>query len=75
MQKKMEELWQDPDYADRWIAAAKERMLGNSVVAFLQSREIQDRVDGPVKQELELSGNITLASTIAERRKRVGDDQ
>lgn len=71
MQRKLEEKANDPKFVDEWIDAAIKRSKAPGVAGYLQTREIMDRVDGPVKQEMELSGNVSvsLADAINKRRR------
>ena len=74
MQREMERMANNPAYVKEWVEATKVRAKQAGVAGFLQSREILDRVDGPVKQEISAEITMTLASTIAERRKRAASD-
>lgn len=70
MQQARERIANDPKFVAEWEKATKKRMLTGSMVGFFEGRENQDRVDGPVKQELELSGTVGLAEGISKARKR-----
>lgn len=70
MQEELAELANDPKFVKKFITATAKRALAKGVAGFLTTREILDRVDGPVKQELQLSGTLSLEA-ILEARKRM----
>jgi hypothetical protein len=71
LQKQLEECANDEDFVARWIAAAKDRSMAPGVAGFLMSREILDRVDGPVKQEMDVNVTLGLAETLSKARQRL----
>jgi hypothetical protein len=71
LQKAMEEKANDPDFVAEWIEAAISRTKAPGVAGFLMSRELLDRVDGPVKQEMDLNVTLGLAETLSKARQRL----
>ena len=47
------------------------KRTGSGVAGFLMSREILDRVDGPVKQEIDMQVTLGLAETLSKARQRL----
>ena len=70
MHEELTELANDPKFVKRFIAATAKRALAKGVAGFLTTREILDRVDGPVRQELNISGNLSLEAVL-EAHKRI----
>ena len=71
MQRELEKIANDPIFAEAWVEAAKQRSLATGVAGFLMSREMLDRVDGPVKQEMDISVTLGLAETLSKARQRL----
>ena len=71
MQQMLEERANDPAYVEKWIEAQLSRSMASGVAGFLTSREILDRVDGPVKQEMDLNVTLGLAETLSKARQRI----
>src|SRR5580704_16382422 len=71
MQQRLEEKANDPEFVERWVEGAIERSISKGVAGFLMSREILDRVDGPVKQEVDLNVTLGLAETLTKARQRI----
>jgi hypothetical protein len=70
-QQGLEKLLNDAELVPDLLEAARKRMLTNTMVGALELRYSQERVDGPIKQELAISGelSISLAEAIAKRRQ------
>ena len=71
MQQRLEEIANDPEFVEKWIAGAIQRSTASGVAGFLMSREMLDRVDGPVKQEMDVNVNLGLAETLSKARQRL----
>lgn len=71
MQSRLEEVANSPEFVEKWIAAAVDRSCNAQVAGFLMSREILDRVDGPVKQEIDMQVTLGLAETLSKARQRI----
>src|SRR5277367_4631199 len=55
-----ENIWEDPKFREEFKRATMARMLSNGVAGFLMSREVVDRIEGPVKQEMSLEVTVSL---------------
>lgn len=66
-----EQLWDNQEFRERFRAATMERMLSKGVAGFLMSREVADRVEGPVKQEIDMQVTLGLAETLSKARQRI----
>ena len=71
MQRQLEERANDPEFVEKWIEAQLSRAMASGVAGFLTSREILDRVDGPVKQEIDMQVTLGLAETLSKARQRI----
>ena len=65
----MEAKANDPNFVAEWIEAAVDRSKAPGVAGFLMSRELLDRVDGPVKQEIDMQVTLGLAETLSKARQ------
>ena len=70
-QQRLREKLNDPDYVEQWVEAQCQRALASGVAGFLTSREMLDRVDGPVKQEIDMQVTLGLAETLSKARQRI----
>ena len=71
LQRELEKVANDPIFAEAWVEAAKQRAMATGVAGFLMSREMLDRVDGPVKQEIDMQVTLGLAETLSKARQRI----
>lgn len=70
MQQAREELANDEAFIAEWKEAERKRMLDGRMVGFFATRENQDRVDGPVSQEIDMNVNVSFADAVARVRAR-----
>ena len=68
----MEEEFEDAEFAKNTIDAIKSTMRSTGMAGVLERKHWSDRIDGPVKQEIEFSGRISL-ETILEARGRMNE--
>jgi hypothetical protein len=75
LQEKLRELANDKEFVAKAIEAAKQRMLSERMSGVLEMREFLDRVDGKVKDEIEITDGSTpegLAERIRELESELG---
>lgn len=76
LQRRLEEELNNPETVENIVKAAVASMQSSKGMAgVIERRNIQERVDGPIKQELAISGelSISLAEAIAKRRQQEGE--
>ena len=72
LQRRLEEELNNPETVENIVQAAISSMQSpKGMAGVIERRNIQERVDGPIKQELAISGelSISLAEAIAKRRQ------
>jgi hypothetical protein len=72
LQKRLEEELDKPETVEPIVQAILASMQSpKGMAGVIERRNIQERVDGPIKQELAISGelSISLAEAIAKRRQ------
>lgn len=74
MQRRMEERYNDPEFVDKAIISIERTICSQGMAGVLERKHWSERIDGPVKQEFEVTGSISvLSQVIANRRKRVDE--
>ncbi len=60
MQKAVEAKFNDPEFVEKAIAAVEKTMLSGGMAGVLERKHWAERIDGPVKQEVEVTGAISM---------------
>lgn len=73
LQRKIEKGFNDPQFVDAAVESIKRRMLSNGMAGVLETKHWSERVDGPVKQEMDVNVNLSMADMLSAARKRIAD--
>ena len=65
------EILAEADFRPALKSAVKDRLLAKGVAGFLMSREVADRTEGPIKQQIDMQVTLGLAETLSKARQRI----
>jgi hypothetical protein len=73
LQREMEKEFNNSVFVEQTVESIKRRMNSSGMAGVLETKHWSERVDGPVKQEMEVNVNLSMADMLAAARKRIAD--
>jgi hypothetical protein len=74
LQRKIEKAFSEPEFVDQTVESIKRRMNSSGMAGVLETKHWSERVDGPVKQEMDVNVNLSMADMLSAARKRIADE-
>lgn len=74
LQRRIEKTFNEPQFVEQTVESIKRRMNSSGMAGVLETKHWSERVDGPVKQEMDVNVNLSMANMLAAARKRIAED-
>lgn len=70
LQRRVEEEFESEEFVEEALTAIKRTMTSAGMAGVLERKHWSDRVDGPVRQELDITGSVSLSLADAINKRR-----
>jgi hypothetical protein len=74
LQREMEKEFNNSEFVEQTVGSIKRRMNSSGMAGVLETKHWSERVDGPVKQEMDVNVNLSMADMLSAARKRIAED-